>query len=457
MKTNKTSRRDFIKRTSISTLAASTAPSIMRSAHASANDTIQFATIGMGIIGFYDSDAALEAQGTKLVAVADCYDGRLVRTQEVYGKDVDVTHDYKELLERDDIDAVLLCTPDHWHQQMSIDAMQAGKAVYCEKPMVQHISQGAKVIETQKKTGQVFQVGSQFASSILIEKAKEMYEAGILGTLNMVNILVSRNNSIGAWQYSIAPDASPKTIEWDRFLGPAPKIPFDADRFFRWRKYWDYGTGVAGDMYVHQFTSLHRIISSNGPIKAMATGGVRYWTEKREVPDLILGLYEYPETDTHPAFTLQLGANFADGGHGPAFQLIGDRGMLSIGNRGLEFSESNSSEPSLSQLVEGYNSVRTFSKEQQQAFIEEYKKHNPEQPAMRKSYEGETDYRVPRDYDDRVDHMKVFFNAMRGKGEIIEDAIFGLRAAAPAVMANMCYLDNKIYQWDPNNMKVLNT
>src|SRR5216683_2308264 len=276
----------------------------------SANDRVQVATIGLGGMGTEDTHSSTKVPGVELVAVADIYQGRLDHAKEVFNKNLFTTRDYREVLARKDVDAVIIATPDHWHSQISIDAMNAGKDVYCEKPMVQHLDDGKKVIEAQQKTGRILQVGSQRVSSVVYQKAKELLKAGSIGDLNMVEAWWDRNSAVGAWQYSIPPDASPETIDWDRFLGRAPKVPFEPVRLFRWRNYRDYGTGVAGDLFVHLLSGLHYATRSLGPTRVMATGGLRYWKDGRDVPDVMLALLDYPKTGTHPDFTLALRVNF---------------------------------------------------------------------------------------------------------------------------------------------------
>jgi len=256
----------------------------------SPNDRIRIATIGIGGMGSGDTRMALQIPGVELVAVADLYDGRLARAKENWGAHIATTRDYREILARKDVDAVIIGTSDHYHSQISIDAMNAGKDVYCEKPMVQKIEQGHEVVAAQKKTGRIFQVGSQYASSLSFQKARDLLSAGSIGELNMVEAWLDRNSAIGAWQYSIPPDASPQTVDWDRYTAITPKRDWDAKRFFRWRNYQDYGTGVAGDLYVHLLTGLHVVTGATGPNRVYSTGGLRYWKDGRDVPDIALAL-----------------------------------------------------------------------------------------------------------------------------------------------------------------------
>lgn len=408
----------------------------------------------MGIIGFIDTETALSIPGVELVAAADCYTGRLTRAKEVFGPEVQTTRDYREILARDDVDAVLVCTPDHWHTRMAIDAMEAGKAVYCEKPMIHTIDEGQQIIDAQQRTGQVFQVGSQYASNMVYDKARELYESGAIGQVNMVEASMNRNSAIGAWQYSIPPDASTETIDWDSFLGDAPERPFDPKRFFWWRGYWDYGTGVAGDLYVHLLTGIHHILQSHGPTSVVATGGLRFWKDGRDCPDVHLGLFDYPETENHGAFTLSLQSNFADGsGGGSAFRFIGDEGVITLRGNTVNIERRPRRRPSNDAVFYGYNSVQTFSEEIQQAYIAEYTEQYPlpDHSGVSESRE----YSAPNGYDDRVDHFTYFFDAMRNGAPVYEDATFGFRAAAPCLLSNMSYRNNRIYQWDPEAMRMM--
>src|SRR5207245_7174506 len=210
-------RRDFLKLAATAAVAASAAsaasaaddkPMVGCGKAAGAGEAanakrVGIATIGLGDQGTSATKAMLKTPGVGLVAVADLYDGRLKRAREVYCDTLVTTRDYKEVLARPDVDAVIIATPDHWHAQIAIDAMNAGKDVYCEKPMVQRVEDGQHVIEAQKKTGRIMQVGSQRVSSIVYKKAQELYRSGAIGELNMVEAWWDRNSAIGAWQYSI--------------------------------------------------------------------------------------------------------------------------------------------------------------------------------------------------------------------------------------------------------------
>jgi predicted dehydrogenase len=409
-----------------------------------ANDHIQIALIGAGGQGMYDTGVALRVPGVKLVAVADCYDGRLAHSKEVWGADIQTTRDYQEVLARKDIDAVIIGTPDHWHKQATIDAMHAGKDVYCEKPMIHLYSDGPAMIEASKATGKILQIGSQRVSSIVYAKAKELLASGAIGELNMVEAHWDRNSSIGAWNYTVPPDASAETCDWPRFLGTAPKIPFNGEQFFQWRKWKAYGSGVAGDLFVHLFSGTHFITGANGPTRAMATGGLRFWKDGRDVPDVLLGLFDYPE-----GFNLSLHVNFVDGGEeGEGFFFAGSEGTMEISGNSVSVNRvPRSKEPGLM--------IGTFTNAMQAQIEKEYREKYPVVEATSTTRVGADKYVAPRDYSDSYDHFKNFFASVRSRQPVVEDAVFGYRAAGAALLSNLSYEKDAIVKWDPERMRLV--
>ena len=430
-------RRQFLKMAS-ATAGATTV--LARSAEVQAeqeatpispNDRIRIACLGAGSMGQGDTRTALKVPGVELVAVADIYDGRFKEVHEKFGKDVATTRDYREILDRRDVDAVIVASPDHWHMQMAIDALEKGKDVYCEKPMMHSVAEGVRMVEAQKKTGRVLQVGSQCVSSIAYEKARELLVSGAIGQVNLIEGWTNRNSVMGALHWPIPKDASPETIDWDRFLGKARKVPFEPARLFRWRLYNDYGTGISGDLYVHLFSGMHFVTGALGPSRVFCSGGLRYWKDGREIPDVMVAVFDYPAQGSRPAFNLTLKVNFVDGGvtsewGESGFRFVGSEGLLELGDRvtvarrpplSLDWDAEPSKEVELSDATR-----HTFT--------------------------------APTGYDMRLDHFKNFFAAVRSRKPVVEDALFGLRAAAPALLCNQSYEERRPVAWDPETFKV---
>jgi predicted dehydrogenase len=408
-----------------------------------ANDKVQIALIGAGGMGQGDAGFATSLDGVKLVAACDLYTGRLQRCKEKWGADIFTTRDYREILQRKDVDAVIIATPDHWHSHITIDALNAGKDVYCEKPMVQRIDQGKDVIAAQQKTGRILQIGSQYASSMVYQKARDLLQAGALGELNMVEAWLDRNTAIGAWQYSIPPDANEQTVDWDRFLGSAPSRPFEAKRFFRWRNYSDYGTGVAGDLFVHLLTGLHFATGVQGPSRVYATGGIRYWKDGRDAPDVMLALMDYP------GFTLALRVNFKNAGTTEdfGFRFVGTEGTMTTGFTTLTLAKHpRDTEP-------GYT-IDTFPKAQQQKFLEQYHREYPRQKPSADALRADKEerYSPPPTHNAHLEHHRNFYAAVRSGKPFFEDGIFGFRAAGPALLTNTSIRENRTCHWNSETM-----
>ncbi|HKH60372.1 MAG TPA: Gfo/Idh/MocA family oxidoreductase [Flavitalea sp.] len=452
---NDQSRRSFLGKFTKGVVGASLFPSIITAADKqrnlqllsryrekySANDNIQIAVIGAGGMGVADTTTAITVPGIKLIGACDLYDGRLADAKKKWGNDIFTTRDYREILERKDVDAVIIATPDHWHKDISIAAMNKGKSVYCEKPMVHDIKEGSEVVAAQNKNKVVYEVGSQGVSSLGNEKAKQLLKDGAIGQLNYAEGFWARMSPFGAWQYPIPADASPKTVGWETFVANTNKRAFDPMRFFRWRNYRDYGTGVSGDLFVHLFSSLHFITNSIGPEKVMATGGLRFWKDGREVPDVMLGMFDYAENQNHPAFNLSLRVNFVDGTGGTNYlRMVGSEGSMTVEWDKVTLYRNK-------QNVDSSDPLLQTKKDTGRQYVYERKDMLPPE---------KLEYVADKGYNGaHFDHFYNLFNAMRTAGKVSEDALFGYRAAAPALLCNDSYFSNKIIRWDPSQLKML--
>ncbi|HEY6976273.1 MAG TPA: Gfo/Idh/MocA family oxidoreductase [Chitinophagaceae bacterium] len=464
-KPNKASRRKFLQQIGATSLLAAAAPLSSLSAKEKAEertlfyerkispaDNIRLGVIGFGIQGHYDLQTALKVPGVELAGICDLYTGRIQNAKELYGNNLFTTRNYKELLDKTDIDALIIATTDCWHARITKDALAKGKAVYCEKPMVYKISEGPGVIEAQKKSGKILQVGSQRVSSIGLAKAKELLAAGEIGKLNMVNAVNDRQSSIGAWEYTIPKDASAETTDWEEFIKVTEKMPYDSKKFFWWRAFKEVGTGVAGDLYIHLLSGTHFITNSKGPETIYSTGQFSYWKDGRNMPDVMAGVMQYGDTPEHPAFQLTLQVNFISGTGGSNLtRFVGSEGTIEV--HGNDITVKHSLMPEAPGFG-GYDSVFTFPKSMQDEMQREYNAKWTE--AQRKEPEKkDIVFKAPEGYSDHLDHFTNFFDSVRTGKPVVEDATFGFRAAAPALSCNESYFQKKIIHWNAADMKLV--
>src|SRR5437867_1343171 len=272
-----------------------------------ANDRISVAVVGVGFgIGKNHLEGIHKEAGANNVVVAaacDLFNKRRDWAKEKAElKDADVVLDHRKLIERKDIDAVVVATHDPWHAGICIDAMEAGKHVYSEKPMVRYLDEAFRVHDTVKRTGKIFQVGSQGCSAGAWHRAGELIRAGKVGTLVWGQGYYCRNKATGEWNYDIEPESTPQNIDWDRWLGPVSKRPFSADAFHRWRKYYPYCSGLLGDLVPHR---LHPFMLATGnpefPKRVVSIGTKPVHSDKntpgtpeRDVPENVGLLAEFP-------------------------------------------------------------------------------------------------------------------------------------------------------------------
>jgi predicted dehydrogenase len=334
---------------------------------------------------------------------------------------------------RQDIDAVCIATPDHWHAIPMLAALRAGKDVYCEKPLTHKVEEGFSIIDAAQRHKRMVQAGAQRVSSILFAKGKEIYDSGRLGKVYAIEGYTDRNSAGGAWEYPIPPDASETTIDWKAFLGSAPQRPFDTARFFRWRCFTDYGEGLPGDLFVHLISGIQYITGVNmPPLRAQSTGGIFRWKDGREFPDLMETLYDYPD------FRVSIRCN-QNNDAGEATIFYGTEGTLMIGKSALTFQPQN-----VTERPETYATIGWPAKLRNE-YLAQWNKEHPQTTQATAPAES---FSVPAQYADTVDHQTNFFQSVRTRKTPVEDAVFGNNAAISCHMANASYFKNSQAVWD---------
>ncbi len=409
---------------------------------ASPADRVNIGFIGFGIRGNILMEAAKATGQVNLIAVSDCYQGHLERAKERTESKIDTNFaQYPKVLERKDVDAVVVATPDHWHLKTVLDALSAGKDVYIEKPMTYRWDDGAQIVAAAKKYNRVVQVGSQGRSSPLQKKAHEIVRSGELGKVTKIVASYNRNSSTGAWNYPIPPDLkNGVNFNWEEWLGSAPKHEYDPERVFRYRKYWDYSGGISTDLFVHLITSIHFIMDAKMPSSVLAAGGIFYRKDGREVPDTLDALFDYPEE-----FQVNMGSTFNNASTPEqGMQFLGTKGSLTLMGNSMSIQPENPRE--------GYSySIDSWPKELQAKFMAMDDHQEEAHPSLR--VEGNEVYKQDAP-DAAILHMAEFFDCVRMRKECSENAEVGNHAAIAGHMVNISYRTGKKAVWDEANQAV---
>ena len=448
MANSKLPRRSFLAAAGVS-LPALTAARALRagadgepwSSAAPAGDSIRFAIIGVGMEGSGLLSNAISLPGIECVGAADLYDARHTLARQISGNaNLFTTRRYEELLARKDVDCILTAVPDHWHKRVVVDSCNAGKDVYCEKPMSHTIMQGFEMVEAAEKNKRIVQIGSQRVSSALCAKARDLYASGAIGDIEMVELTYGRNDPTGAWEYPPPPGLSLSNLDWDMWLNDAPKIPFSPERFARWRCWKEYGTGVGGDLMVHLLSGMMYTLGWNeAPRSASALGGIFRWKDGRNMPDFHAVLFDYHGIPVY--VRLDLGSATPE-----TARFLGPKGVMEATGTTLRVLPQSCKDEQPSY----YSS--SFPAEMRAEYVKQWHAGHPrqygEEPLQdNMAFEG-------TDWDDLKPHLWTFFEATRTRKPVPEDAVFGNHAAIACHMANESYFRKKPVYWNESTREL---
>jgi predicted dehydrogenase len=405
------------------------------------SDRIRFGMVGVGMQGSNLLATSIQLPGVECAGAADLYDGRHTLAREIVRPDLPVTRRYQQLLDDKSIDCIVAAVPDHWHRQIVIDAVSAGKDIYCEKPMSHTAADGVAMVAAAKKSGRIVQIGSQRVSSNITAKAKEMIGQGMLGDLMLVEGWLGRNDPNGAWVYPPPPDLSPANLDWDTWQGDVgPKRAFDPNVFARWRCWKEYGTGVAGDLLVHLISGMLVMLDINEPPRqAFAVGGIRHFKDGRNMPDVIATNYYYRDIPVY--MRLNLATEMPE-----TYRFQGSKGILEVHQDGLTFTPQTGMDSSPSYYA------YSFPKALRDAYFAKWHAENDARVAKEATSEMIT-FRG-HDYDDIEPHLANYFNAVRSRKPVVEDVVFGHHAALACHMANESYFRKNVVTWDEGTQTI---
>ena len=351
---------------------------------------------------------------------------------------------YRDMIASDEIDAVIICTPDHTHAQMAIDAAKAGKHVYLEKPMTQTVEEAVELRNAIKSTGVIFQLGHENRQQMSFRIANELYKKGVLGAVSLVQTYTNRNTADGAWIREREFDrlGTPENINWKEFLGKAPWTEFDHKRYFNWHRYSEYGTGVAGNDFTHKFDCVNQILELGIPETAMALGGQYYYKGNGDLPDVFNAIFSYPEK----GLTLTYDSTLKSGIYRQS-QIFGSEVTMDVDNAIMMYKD-----PSSIRYKELKNS------DDPMYYYEPSTDVDAISSATSKTYMkggyGPT-YIDGKVIDATFLHIKEWVDAIRGHGKTSCDIEAGFEEAVTFCMANLSYAHKRPVRWDKVNEKVI--
>ncbi|MGJ5814170.1 Gfo/Idh/MocA family oxidoreductase [Paludibaculum fermentans] len=429
-------RRDFVK-------AASAGPFLGNVL--GANDRITIGQIGLGSRGYYETTITARNSGVDLAAVCDVFQPLAEMTKQKVGGKVEAYTDFRRVIERKDIDAVFVSTPDHWHAPISILACQAGKDVYCEKPLSHTVEEGRRMVQAARKHNRIFQVGSQQRSAPHFAKCAELVQGGYIGEVSDIDCWIVSNEYPQGFGH-VPDSAVPAGLDWDLYLGPAPKAAYNRNRYiWNWRWFWDYSGGNMTDWGAHHIDSIHQIMNVTAPKSVAATGG-RLLKDNRDTPDSFLATFEYPGFTVRFANS-QVGMRM-DRYAGTIF--YGTKGTLFVDRKGYQVIPSKFSAIVRSDVDQVADMLASRKRE----LTGEKRPRGPAAatPPLCEPIEVTG---LSLDPEIQIVHVQNFLDAVKSRKRPFADVEVGHTSIVPCHLANIAYRTRRTLHWNAKEEEIL--